>query len=324
MPTPVTLVTGYLGAGKTTLLNRILTADHGQRIAVIVNEFGEIGIDGDLVVNVEQEIVTLANGCFCCTLREDMIEAVEGILDGANPPDHLVVEMTGIADPGSTLMTFLSHPDAGDLFEVDGVVAVLDAMNLRQQLERSPEVRMQIAIADHILLNKCDLVPADSIDDLVHLLGTINPTAPVEHTVGADTDILSLLDLRTFDPARAARTLAQIRTSGSDAPHESGIESASIVLPGDLDREQFERWIENLVTTRHEDLYRLKGILSLIGSERRYIIQAVHALSTWQFGAEWGSQPRESRIVLIGRGLRGEIATLPRSTASGNQREEAF
>jgi G3E family GTPase len=306
MAVPVTLVTGYLGAGKTTLLNRILTADHGLRIAVIVNEFGEIGIDGDLVVNVEEEIVTLANGCICCTLREDLVEAVEGIIDRSARPDHLVVETSGVADPSSTMMTFLSHPDAGELFTLDGVVAVVDALNLRQQLDRSPEVRAQIAVADTILLNKCDLVDVAALDDLEELIGSINPTATVERTVRAGTDVQDLLDIRTFDSGRAIESMERLKRPIARATHEEGIAAASIIVDGDLDPEKFDRWVEALIEARHEDLYRLKGIIALAGSPRRYIIQAVHALSTWQYGVAWEDSPRRSRIVVIGRGFDGQ------------------
>ncbi|MEP7217617.1 MAG: GTP-binding protein, partial [Bacteroidota bacterium] len=157
-PTPITILTGYLGAGKTTLLNHLLTGDHGLRLAVIVNEFGEIGIDHHLLLNVEENVYTMTNGCICCTVRDDMIDAVEELMDRRGSFDHIVVETSGLAEPGSIIMTFLTHSDAGETFQLDGVVAVADAVNLEQHLGDGSEALAQIAYADLILLNKADLV----------------------------------------------------------------------------------------------------------------------------------------------------------------------
>ncbi len=304
-PTPITLVTGYLGAGKTTLLNHLLSADHGRRIAVIVNEFGEVGVDGELVLNLEEDVVELTNGCVCCTMREDLIETIEELLEREDAFDHIVIETTGIADPGSTVMTVLQHPDAGERFEVDGVVTVVDALNLPRQMEHGPEARAQIAYADAIVVNKTDLVDDDELDRLERSLRTINPVASLKRAVHGAADFDVLLDLGGLDPDRAASSLERVRSDGQMvAIHEEGITSVSVTIDDELDRDRFDAWVAALIDARHEDLYRLKAVLALPGAERRYVVQAVHALSTWQFGHEWGSTPRTSKVVLIGRDLR--------------------
>jgi len=305
-PLPVTILTGYLGAGKTTLLNEILTGDHGRRIAVIQNEFGEIGIDHDLVVNIEENVYTMTNGCICCTVRDDMVEVLEELLERGGGLDHIVIETTGIAEPGGVVMTFLTHPDAGEAFLLDGVVTVVDAVNLPRQLDHGSEARAQIAYADAILLNKTDLVDAVALDAVEALVGSINPTAAISRTTFARSDIYALLDIGGFDPARI--TLGP-SLSGRDHHHHAhadAIGSISLRADAPLDFDRFERWTAGLIEERHADIYRMKGILNVAGSDRRLIFHAVHALSSWQYGRPWEAERRESRLVIIGRGLDGE------------------
>jgi G3E family GTPase len=315
-PIPITIITGYLGAGKTTLLNNILGTDHGRRIAVLLNEFGEIGIDGEIVVNLEeeQEVYTLSNGCICCTVREDLIEAVEGLLARRDRFDRIVIETTGLAEPGPAVMALLNHPEIEESFRVDGVVTVADARHLPEQMERGSEAGAQIAYADRILLNKIDLVSADQIIELEERIRRINPIAPIERTTSSATDIDRLLDIGGFDVERIDRDVRSAATS-SGRPHDTdhhehlhheGIGSVSIRMEGSIDREKFDAWIDALLEREHRKIYRIKGILDVADTPRRLVVQGVHALHTWQFGSSWEADAaRGNRIVFIGRELEG-------------------
>lgn len=301
-PIPVTIITGYLGAGKTTLLNRILTGSHDRRLAVILNEFGEIPIDHDLVLNIEDEgMITLANGCICCTVRDDLASALDELLDRREAFDHILVETTGLAEPGGIIMTFLTHPDAGESFTVDGIVTVADAVHLPAQLGRSPEVRQQLAYADIVLLNKCDLAGDAELLTLENRIRTLNPLVVLNRTSHAEIDLDAVLDIGGFDPAR----IRIAEKSGEDEhhAHETGLTSISLTLPGDMDQNCFERWVAGLIESAHEGIYRMKGIISIAGQKRRYIVHGVHALWSWQYGESWEGETRESRFVIIGRGL---------------------
>jgi G3E family GTPase len=306
-PVPITLVTGYLGAGKTTLLNRILTAGGDQRIAVILNEFGEIGIDADLIVNVEEEVLTLNNGCICCSVREDLIEVLEDLLERRDAFDRIVIETTGLAEPGPVVMAFLGHPELDERFRVDGVVTLVDARHATLQMETAPEVPAQIAYADRILLNKSDLIEADELESIERMIRVINPLAPVLRTSFADTDPIDLLEIGGFDLTRHAGIGTERATEPTAGRHRHAIEAIAIEIDGAIDRETFERWIGGLIDDRHADILRMKGILRVADSTRCLIVQSVHLLYHWQYGGTCDAAT-PSRIVFIGRNLdRDEI-----------------
>jgi G3E family GTPase len=311
-PVPITIITGYLGAGKTTLVNNILAGGHDMRIAVIINEFGEIGVDGDLVVNLEEDqaVYTLNNGCICCTVREDLIEALEGLLAGGSGFDQIVIETTGIAEPGPVVMALLNHPDIEEGFRVDGIVTVVDAKNLERELDAGPEAGAQIAYADRILLNKLDLVPAEDVAVLEGRIREINPAAPIVRTTNSVADVYELLDIGGFDAERIERAFAH-RPESPDSPgehHHPRLTSVSLRLPFPIDRERLDAWLPSWLESRHRDLYRMKGIINIAGIDKRMVVQGVHGLYTSQFGSAWEDSDRESRIVFIGRELRtGEL-----------------
>jgi len=306
-PVPVTIVTGYLGSGKTTLLNNILTGDHGRRIAVIQNEFGEIGIDNDLVVQVDEDIYEMNNGCLCCTVRDDLVRVMEDLMERRAAFDHVIVETTGLAAPGPVVMTFLTHPDSQESFRVDGVVTVVDSLHLPLHLERSPESRQQIAYADMILVNKTDLVDADRLAGLERRIRGINPLAVMRRTTGSAVDPYDLLELGGFDLSRARELSGgeedHDHAHGHDHEHEDDISSVGVLLDGEIDLRKLDAWLGLLTSLNHENIYRFKGIANLRGESRRFVVQGVHALFSGQFGVEWGQSPRASRFVFIGRGL---------------------
>ena len=200
---PVTVLTGYLGSGKTTLLNRILTEDHGKRYAVIVNEFGEIGIDNDLIVESDEEIYEMNNGCICCTVRGDLVRTVEGLMRRPGRFDAILVETTGLADPAPVAQTFFMDDDVKAKTRLDAVVALVDAKHLPLRLKDSHEAEDQIAFADVIVLNKTDLVSADELRDVEATVRAINPTARIHHAQRSQVALSEVLDRGAFDLNRA-------------------------------------------------------------------------------------------------------------------------
>lgn len=200
---PVTVLTGYLGSGKTTLLNRILSENHGKRYAVIVNEFGEIGIDNDLIVESDEEIYEMNNGCVCCTVRGDLIRVVEGLMRRPGRFDAIVVETTGLADPVPVAQTFFMDDDVRSKTKLDAVVALVDAKHLPLRLKDSREAEDQIAFADVVVLNKTDLVTADELRDVEAAIRAINPTARIHRTTRSGVDLTEVLDRGAFDLKRA-------------------------------------------------------------------------------------------------------------------------
>ncbi len=310
-PVPVTIISGYLGSGKTTLLNRILHENGGRRIAVIQNEFGEIGIDGDLVLNVQDALVELTNGCLCCSVRDELVEVLEDLLDRKDVLDHIVIETTGLAEPGAIVTTILLHPDMGEEFRIDGVVTLVDAAHIHRQLENSSEAREQIAFADLILLNKTDLVSPGTLDSLEQGLRNINEVAEITRTKNALADPEEILDIGGFDLTRISlgstspngQTLELIH---DDHTHDHEIQSISLRFEGAIDFDRFDKWIGALLEENSENLYRMKGILAIAHQPRRFVFQGVHALYNWRYGETWEDGHRENKVVFIGKNLSRE------------------
>src|SRR5262245_51742707 len=200
---PVTVLTGFLGAGKTTLLNHILTAQHGKRVAVIENEFGEIGVDGDLVVNAEEELFETNNGCICCKVRGDLIRILGNLMKRRQRFDYVLIETTGLADPGPVAQTFFVDDEMQRRLRLDGIVTVVDSYHVWQHLETSPEVKEQLAFADVVLLNKTDLVPADKLDALERRVKSMNAVTRIHRTRNAAIDLDHILNVGGFSLERA-------------------------------------------------------------------------------------------------------------------------
>ncbi|NYZ14755.1 GTP-binding protein [Azospirillum sp. RWY-5-1] len=300
---PVTVLTGYLGAGKTTLLNRILSEPHGKRFAVIVNEFGEIGIDNDLVVGADEEVFEMNNGCICCTVRGDLIRIIGGLLKRKGGFDGIIIETTGLADPAPVAQTFFVDPEVAERTRLDAIVTVVDARHIAQRLADSHEAEEQVAFADVILLNKTDLADAEALEAVERRLRSMNPFARILRTERCAVGLDDVLGIGAFDLDRVLAAEPGF-LSEDDHEHDQSVTSVSLAGTRPLDPAAFDLWFRTLIQLKGVDLLRYKGILAFAGSDRRTVVQGVHMLSDsanlglWQGGAE-----RVSRFVLIGRKL---------------------
>jgi len=328
---PVTVLTGYLGAGKTTLLNRILSENHGKRYAVVVNEFGEIGIDNDLIVESDEEVYEMNNGCVCCTVRGDLIRVVEGLMKRPGGFDGILVETTGLADPAPVAQTFFMDDDVKAKAKLDAVVTVADAKHLTLRLADAPEAQEQIGFADVILLNKTDLVSAAELAEVERKIRAINPHAVIHRTERCAIAIDKVLDRGAFDLDRILTLDPDFLEGGShdhdhhhhdhdhdhhdhdhDHDHhdhiaESGIGSISL-RAGELDPKRFFPWIEQITQAFGPDILRLKGIIALKGDPERYVVQGVHMIIEGNHQRAWREgEKRESRLVFIGRKLEADL-----------------
>ena len=329
---PVTVLTGYLGSGKTTLLNRILSENHGKRYAVIVNEFGEIGIDNELIVESDEEIYEMNNGCVCCTVRGDLIRVVEGLMRRPGRFDAIVVETTGLADPVPVAQTFFMDEDVRTKTKLDAVVALVDAKHLPLRLKDSREAEDQIAFADVVVLNKTDLVTAEELADVEATIRAINPTAKIHRTTRAGVALDQVLDRGAFDLSRALENDPHFldgdhdhahgdhdhvhdENCGHDHHHEHGdaspihdvtVQSVSL-RGGEMDPKKFFPWIEKITQMEGPNILRLKGIIAIKDDPDRYVIQGVHMIMEGDHQRPWkDGEKHESRLVFIGRELSTE------------------
>ena len=337
---PVTVLTGYLGAGRTTLLNRILSEQHGQRYAVIVNEFGEIGIDNDLVVGADEEVFEMNNGCICCTVRGDLIRIVEGLMKRKGQFDAIIVETTGLADPAPVAQTFFVDEDVQERARLDAVVTVADAKWLSDRLKDAPEAKNQIAFADVIILNKTDLVNAAELAEVEGRIRAINPYAKLHKTTRCQVPLDAVLGRNAFDLERILEIEPEFLACGPDCDdphhdhahhghdhghhhhghdhhghdhgasnlkvyHDEEMQSVSIRLDGDIDPNKFMPWINELVQREGPNILRSKGILAFKDDPKRFVFQGVHMILDGDSQREWKpGERRESKIVFIGRNLK--------------------
>ena len=329
--TPVTVLTGYLGAGKTTLLNRILTEDHGKRYAVIVNEFGEIGIDNDLVVGADEDVFEMNNGCVCCTVRGDLIRVVNGLMKRQRPGkpafDAIIVETTGLADPGPVAQTFFVDDEVKAKTQLDSVTALVDAKHVMARLDDSKEAREQVAFADRIILNKIDLVDEAALAAVETRLRALNPLAPIVRAERSNVPLDQVLGLHAFDldrilevkpdfvnPPHGAEGHVHDEHCGHDHhhhdhgprghAHEDDIKGISLTLDRPLNGAKFTAWLDKLLGEQGQNILRAKGIIDVQGEDRRLVFQAVHMILEGDLQKPWGDKERRwSRAVFIGRDL---------------------
>lgn len=326
---PVTVLTGYLGAGKTTLLNRILTEPHGQKYAVIVNEFGEIGIDNELVVGADEEVFEMNNGCICCTVRGDLIRIIEGLMKRKGRFDAIIVETTGLADPAPVAQTFFVDQDVQAVAKLDAVVTVADAKFLAARLKDSPEAKNQIAFADVIVLNKQDLVTDAQMREVEARIRAINPYAKLHKTNRCDVPLSAVLGQNAFDLERILELEPEflVEDDHHDHDHDHGhdhahhhhdhdghglkhyhdedMQSLALQLDGDVNPDKFMPWINETLQRDGADILRSKGILSFKDEPLRFVFQAVHMMVEGDTQRPWNpGEKRTSKIVFIGKALK--------------------
>jgi G3E family GTPase len=308
MPTPVTVLTGYLGSGKTTLLNRILTEGHGKRYAVIVNEFGEVGIDNELVVNADEEIFEMNNGCICCTVRGDLIRILSGLMKRKGRFDGILVETTGLADPAPVAQTFFVDEDVRRGTKLDAIVAVVDAKHLLVEIDQAPEAQEQIAFADVILLNKTDLVSTEELAVVETRIRRINPYARIHRTERCDIDLDEVLDKDAFNLDRILKLEPEFLDEPHEHEHDGQVASVSLTSDRPLDPRRFLPWIQNTTQQFGLDILRMKGIVAFGDDPNRFVVQGVHMLIEGGYQRPWKSDERqESRLVFIGRNLPKDV-----------------
>jgi len=300
---PVTVLTGFLGAGKTTLLNRILTQEHGRKYAVVINEFGELGVDNDLVVDADEEVFEMNNGCICCTVRGDLIRIVGGLMKRSKKFDGIIIETTGLANPAPVAQTFFVDEGVRAKARLDAIITVVDAKNLPARLADTSEAAAQIAFADVIVLNKLDLVSAEEVTNVETQIRTINRFARIHHATRSDVPVTEILDIGAFDLSRILDADPHFLDAESHS-HSDGVNSVSFEVTRDIDPHKFQQWMGTLLQEKGQDLLRTKGILSHPNEDRRFAFQAVHMIADGDFISPWpANAPRKSRLVFIGRDL---------------------
>lgn len=307
--TPVTVLTGFLGAGKTTLLNRILTEHHGKRIAVIENEFGEIGIDNELVIDADEEIFEMNNGCICCTVRGDLIRILGSLMRSRDRFDHILIETTGLADPGPVIQTFFVDDEMQELLSLDGIVTLVDAGHAHLHLDDSHEIVEQIGFADVIVLNKTDLLSPAALDALERRIRGLNGVAAIHRAENANVPVDDVVGLGAFDLQRIlAAEPGLLEEDPDDHEHDAEVGSVGLSFAGELDQDKLNAWLSELLREKGLDIFRMKGVLALEGSDARYVFQGVHMLFDGRPDREWGDTPRANKMVFIGRNLdRSEL-----------------
>lgn len=344
---PATIITGFLGAGKTTLLNHILTADHGKKIAVIENEFGEVDIDGSLVAAKTtgvEDIVMLNNGCLCCTVRGDLVRMIAELVSKKKGKfDHIVIETTGLANPSPIIQTFYAEDQVFNEVKLDGVVTLVDAKHAHLHLDEVKpkgivnEAVEQIAYADRIIVNKTDLVGESEIVTLIQRIKSINQMANLKRTEFGKVDLDYVLGIGGFDLERIESVISDEKAKEDhsshdhghdhdhhhhdhdhdhhhgehehehDHTHDPGVTSVSIVCEGSLDLEKANMWLGTLLMERSDDIYRMKGLLSVEGMNERFVFQGVHDIFQGSPDRPWGQdESRTNKIVFIGRNLDKE------------------
>jgi G3E family GTPase len=314
---PVTIITGFLGSGKTTLLNNLIKKHTEKKFAIIENEFGEIGIDGGLIVGASDNIFELANGCICCSLGEGFYETIVQLLKNAHNFNHLLVETTGIADPDSIINSFIASEDMQARFKIDSVVCLADALHLEDLLPETPEVRKQLALSDIVLLNKIDEVGKEYALQLTKLIAEINPMAKVYPVSHASITHVNILDVFTFSVKEVEKStlsfrnltisnlnepnLSSVLQKNTNTKHKHDIKSEGFSIPGSFNYEKFMYWMQNYLFFNRSNIFRVKGIISFKDLPERYVCHAVQSNLTVEAAEAWGDEARFCKLVFIGK-----------------------
>lgn len=305
---PVTVLTGFLGAGKTTLLNRILSDVPGGQYALIVNEYGDIGIDGDLIQSGDEELIELNSGCICCVVRGDLIRELRTLLGKKPALDGIIIETTGLANPSPVIQTMVIDQVIGAQCRLDSVLCVVDAAHILDQLCDGRDAADQIAFSDYLVLNKMDDAAAP-LDHIEARLRQLNPFAPIAKTNRSNVSAAQILNRHGFDLDRIEAQLPP-DTEEHDHDHDhidrNGITSVSLTCDVPLDAASLEAWLQELLARHGNDILRTKGVLSVEGEDRKLVLQAVNMMLEGDYVGGWGNEVRRSRLVFIGRNLNDD------------------
>ncbi|HYI87816.1 MAG TPA: GTP-binding protein [Burkholderiales bacterium] len=308
---PVTILTGFLGSGKTTLLNRILKEDHGQRIAVIENEFVESGVDSEIIEKSEEQIIEMNNGCICCTVRGDLIRILGSLKEkrdqGALKFDRVVIETTGMADPGPVAQTFFTDEEIGNYYLLDSIITLVDAKHAPKQLDEFHEAQEQVGFADRILMSKTDLVSEEDAAKLSSRLKRMNPRAPIKKVNFGNAPLNEVLDIRGFNLNAILELDPEFLTS---IAHEHHDEVESFVFKADkpFDGTKLENFLSGMIQMYGPDLLRYKGILWMKGKKERVVFQGVHMMMGGDMGKPWAkNEKKSSLLVFIGKKLPKDL-----------------
>src|ERR1043165_9429280 len=308
---PVTILTGFLGSGKTTLLNRILNEDHGEKIAVIENEFGEVGVDNAIIEKGDEQIVMMNNGCICCTVRGDLIRILGSLKEkregGELNFDRVVIETTGMADPGPVAQTFFTDEEIGDYYLLDSIITLVDAKHAPQQLDEFHEAQEQVGFADRILLSKTDVADEKETEVLIKRIKRMNPRAPIKKVHFGNAPIAEVLDIRGFNLNAILELDPEFLT---DVHHEHHDEVESFVFKSDkpFDGNKLEQFLSGMIQVYGPDLLRYKGVLWMKGNPKRVVFQGVHMMMGGDMGKPWTkAEKKHSVLVFIGKKLPKDL-----------------
>jgi len=322
---PVTVLTGFLGSGKTTLLNHLLTTTHGKKLAIIENEFGDVGIDDALLaqntkMQVDEQIFEMMNGCLCCTIRQDLVIVLkklkQRVWSGQLKLDGIVIETTGMADPAPVAQTFFVDPDVKEFARLDGIITLVDAKHIEQHLDEEKaegaenEAVEQVAFADRLLLNKTDLVTPKDLERVEGRLRAINAFAPIKRCTKSQVSADSVLSIGAFDLKRTLEMDAEFLNIDGEHEHDTSVTSLCITESGEVDYADIQDWIDDVLQSKGADIYRMKGILAVKHSKQKFVYQGVHMVFNGNWEGDWGKdETRESKMVFIGKNLDREALT---------------
>lgn len=321
---PVTIITGFLGAGKTSLLNKLINKHPEKKFAIIENEFGETGIDGGLIASAPDAIFELNNGCICCSLGEDFLHTLETLLGSSYEFDHLLVETTGIADPSGIVDAFISGSTVQQKFRIDSVVCLVDAVNMEDLFDGQPEVRLQLALADLVLVNKTDCVHPNYLLHLTGLIKEVAPMAKIVNTTFCNVDETAVLDTNSFSGEVIEKSTLSFcgmdfpknkpvgqksfvhNPQRQDSAHKHDISSVGFTFEGSFDVNKFGLWMQNYLYFNRETIFRVKGIMSFDQTDDQFVFHAVRSSFMFEVGKPWGNEARFSKLVFIGKDISGK------------------
>ncbi|MCT4589011.1 MAG: GTP-binding protein [Carboxylicivirga sp.] len=310
---PVTIITGFLGSGKTTLLNNIIKKYTDKTFAIIENECGDIGIDGELIIGDKESIFELNNGCICCSLQDGFVNTINQLLNSSHQFNHLLIETTGIANPDSVISTFIATEEIQEKFTIDSVICVADAVNIEDFINDQPEVRKQLALADITLINKAESVQASYLEQLHQLIADINPLPRLHNVSFSNINELNILDNFYFtSQAIEQKTidfpLAQgLRLDTNQLIGQHDITTEGFMLPGNLDLEKFDSWIKGFLFFNSHVIFRVKGVLSILNSDKKLIFQSINTACQLDYGKSWNQEKRFSKLIFIGKYIDREM-----------------